>query len=89
MIGNYKYWINLRVEDGKLKGVALASAQYTDQRSASVSIDLPDELLQTLEPQLFELLEGCKGQLQLKATLAAAEALTFAAKQGEIGGLNG
>jgi len=89
MIGNYSYWLNVRLDsDGQVAGTLHASAQYTDQRSASISTPISDEALQALAPQLKELLASSKDQLQLKATLAAAEALGVAAKSGEIGGIN-
>lgn len=95
MIGNYKFWVTARVENGGApqggtaagQVTAHASAQYTDEgRQASVTVAIAPEDAAEIIAKLQALLEAKIGELQLLATTGAAEALVVAAKRGELGG---
>ena len=84
MIGNYKMWITARYENGKLSLRLHGSATYADnqERTASVVVDI--EPSSSLESQFEAAMKANEERMSQKVTVAAAESLAVAARNGEL-----
>lgn len=70
--------------DGEVKVTLFASSNYAGGRQAQVSVDVIDGLIDDFEPILLQLIEDNQDLLLKKLEAGRSEAITAAARMGEI-----
>lgn len=85
-IRNYRAWVVARLDENGLNVELRGSAAYTDDGRA-VTVSVPpasDAELKPVAEALLALLEANQAALERATTLAAANALSVAARMGEL-----
>lgn len=84
MIRNYKSWVTARLDESGVVVSVVGSAEYDKNgRAASIPVPVASEDMVDVKAALEALLAKYQARAEQAATLAAAQALSAAARLGE------